>query len=187
MRISADFDVVQGAGHFGHKTSAPRHFGITKLVPKCPDTSGPDNTSDPGPKSPDTSVPNHLDTSAPSLSRITGGAVCRRNCPGSEVSRFFSRPGVEVALVPKCLVPRFWCRRVLRHFGTSAVVSCGSEVSWCRNVLWPKCPVTVVRQRCEERQRKHQTEHGNEYRDRPWPMTTVSAEHVNYEEIKKRF
>ena len=55
------------------------------------------------------------DTSAPhnccrSLSRITGGAVSHRNCPGSKCPGFSS----ITALVSKCLVPRFWCRSVLR-------------------------------------------------------------------------
>ena len=49
------------------------------------------------------------DTSAPTLSRITGGAVSCRNYPGSKVSRLF------VDLMPKCLVPRLWCRSVLRR------------------------------------------------------------------------
>jgi len=70
-------------GHMG-ATSATRHFGTTKLVPKC----------------------NHLETSAPTLSRITGGAVSRRNCPGSEVSRLFVDPVPKdlKTLVPMCLV-----------------------------------------------------------------------------------
>ena len=55
-------------------TSATRHFGNTRLVPKCSDTS------------------------TPSLSRITSRAEFRRNCPGSEVSRLFLDP------VTKCLV-----------------------------------------------------------------------------------
>ena len=55
------------------------------------------------------------DTSAPqnwcrSLSRITGGAVSHRNCPGSKCLDFSS----ITALVSKCLVPRFWCQSVLR-------------------------------------------------------------------------
>ena len=44
----------------------------------------------------------HQYTSAPTLSRITGGAVSCRNCPWSKVSRLF------VDLMPKCIVPRFW-------------------------------------------------------------------------------
>ena len=46
------------------------------------------------------------DTSAPTLSRITGGAVSRRNCPGSEVSRLFVDPVPKdlKTLVPMCLV-----------------------------------------------------------------------------------
>jgi len=50
-----------------------------------------------------------------------------------EVSRLFLD---HMALVSKCLVPRFWCRSVLRP-----VPKC-PRVSWCRSVLWPKCPVT---------------------------------------------
>ena len=65
------------------------------------------------------------DTSAPTLSRITGGAVSCRNCPGSKVSRLF------VDLMPKCLVPRFWRRSVLRRCWS---VLCGSEVSCGRSV-----------------------------------------------------
>jgi len=77
------------------------------------------------------------DTSAPqnwcwSLRRITGGAVSHQNCPGSKCPSFSS----ITALVSKCLVPRFWCRSVLRP-----VPKC-PRVSWCRSDLWPKCPVT---------------------------------------------
>ena len=79
----------------------------------------------------------HRDTSEPqnwcrSLRRITGGAVSHRNCLGSKCPGFSS----ITALVSKCLVPRFWCRSVLR-----SVPKCPT-VSWCRRVLWPKCPVT---------------------------------------------
>ena len=81
------------------------------------------------------------DTSAPqnrcrSLSRITGGAVSHRNCPGLKCPGFSS----ITALVSKCLVglPRFRCQSVLRP-----VPKC-PRVSWCRSVLWPKCPVTVT-------------------------------------------
>jgi len=40
-------------------------------------------------------------------------------------------------VVPKC--PTSWCRsvRTLRH------QFCGTEVSWCQSVLWPKCPAPV--------------------------------------------
>ena len=61
-------------------TSATRHFSTTKLVPKCPNHG------------PNTSAPNHLDTSVPSVSRITGGAVPRRNCPAAEGSLLFIDP-----------------------------------------------------------------------------------------------
>jgi len=79
----------------------------------------------------------HRDTSAPqywcrSLRRIIGGAVSHRNCPGSKCPGFSS----ITALLSKCLVPRFWCRSVLR-----SVPKC-PRVSWCRSVLWPKYPVT---------------------------------------------
>ena len=82
----------------------------------------------------------HRDTSAPqnwcrSLRRITGGAVCHRNCPGSKCPGFSS----ITALVSKCPVTRCWCRSVLRP-----VPKCPRE-SWCRSVLWPKCPVTIWR------------------------------------------
>ena len=81
----------------------------------------------------------HRDNSAPQnwcgrLSRITGGAVSHRNCPGSKCPGFSS----ITARVSKCLVPRFWCRSVLR-----SVPKC-PRVSWCRSVLWPKCPVTIL-------------------------------------------
>jgi len=58
--------------------------------------------------------------------------VSHRNCPRSK------RPGFSsiTALVSKCLVPRFWCRSVLRPVPKCLRVSC------CRSVLWPKCPVT---------------------------------------------
>jgi len=79
----------------------------------------------------DTSAPQNW---CPSLSRITGGAVSHRNCPGSKCPGFSS----ITALVSKCLVPRFWCRSVLRP-----VPKC-PRMSWCRSVLWPKCPVTAV-------------------------------------------
>jgi len=65
----------------------------------------------------------HQDTSAPTLSRITGGAVSCLNCPGPKVSWLF------VDMMPKCLVRRF------------LVLKCLMRV---RSVLWPKCPVTVV-------------------------------------------
>jgi len=45
-----------------------------------------------------------------SLRRITGGAVSHLNCPRSKCPGFSS----ITALVSKCLVPRFWCRSVLR-------------------------------------------------------------------------
>ena len=81
----------------------------------------------------------HRDTSAPqnwcrSLSRITGGAMSHRNCPGSKCPGFSS----ITALVSKCLVPRFWCQSVLRP-----VPKC-PRVSWCRSALWQKCPVTQL-------------------------------------------
>ena len=81
----------------------------------------------------------HRDNSAPqnwcwSLRRITGGGVSHRNCPGSKCPGFSS----ITALVSKCLVPRFWCRSVLRP-----VPKC-PRVSWGRSVLWPKCPVTAT-------------------------------------------
>jgi len=49
--------------------------------------------------------------------------------------------------VPKCLGAE-----LSGHFDTSAEVSSGhfdtgAEVSWYRNVLGPKCPVTVARTR----------------------------------------
>jgi len=74
------------------------------------------------------------DTSAPqnwcrSLGRITNGAVSHRNCPGSKCPGFSSS---ITALVSKCLVPRFWCRSVVR------------SVPKCPSVMWPKCLVTVV-------------------------------------------
>jgi len=92
---------------------------------------------------PDTSATRHFgiktlwDTSAPqnwcrSLRRMTGGAVSHGNCPGSKCPGFSS----ITALVSKCLVPRFWCRSVL-----GPVPKC-PRVSWCRSVLWLKCPVT---------------------------------------------
>jgi len=79
----------------------------------------------------------HRDTSAPqnwcrSLRGITGGAVSHWNCPGSKCPGFSS----IMALVTRCLIPRFWCRSVLR-----SVPKC-PRVSWCQSVLWPKCPVT---------------------------------------------
>ena len=55
--------------------------------------------------------------------------MSHRNCPGSKCPGFSS----TTALVSKCLVPRFWCRSVLRP-----VPKC-PRVSWCRSVLWPKC------------------------------------------------
>jgi len=80
-------------------------------------------------------ISDYAPASAPTLSRITGGAMFCRNCPGSKVSRLF------VDLMPKCLVPRFWQRSVLRWCWS---VSCGSRVSWCQSFLWPKCPVTTT-------------------------------------------
>ena len=69
-----------------------------------------------------------------SLRRITSGAVSHRNCPGLKCPGFSS----ITALVSKCLViPRYWCRSVLRP-----VPKC-PRVSWCRSVLWPKWPVTI--------------------------------------------
>jgi len=59
-----------------------------------------------------------------SLSRITGGPVSHRNCPGSKCPGFYS----ITALVSKCLVTRFWCRSVLRSVPTCP------RVSWCRSV-----------------------------------------------------
>ena len=80
------------------------------------------------------------DISAPILSQITGGAVSCRSCPGSKVSRLF------VDLMPKCLVPRFLVQMCLETVMKCLMrVSCGSEVSWCRSVLWPKCPVTNLK------------------------------------------
>jgi len=79
----------------------------------------------------------HPDTSAPqnwclSLSRITGGAVSLRKCPGSKCPTGFSS---ITALVSKCLiVPRFWCRSVLR-----LVPKC-PRVSLCRSVLYTTTP-----------------------------------------------
>jgi len=85
VRLSVRLPVcLAGTLWLGADTSAERHFGTTKLVPKCPDTS------------------------APSLSRITGGTVSRwnclasvpvsrPNCPGSEVSRLFLGPKYLVA------------------------------------------------------------------------------------------
>ena len=92
----------------------------------------------------------------------TGAEVSRSICPGAEVSRLFLKTlrhqcrSVSSKLcwcrsvpffrnlvpkclktpapVPKCLEPCFWCRSV----------SCESEVSCGRSVLWPKCPVTIV-------------------------------------------
>jgi len=78
------------------------------------------------------------DTSAPqnwcrSLRRITGGAVSRRNCPGSKCRSDF--PSIT-ALVSKCLVPRFWRRSVSECL--DAEVSCGRSVRYslelCRSV-----------------------------------------------------
>ena len=57
------------------------------------------------------------------------GIVLGSKCPG-----FFS----ITALVSKCLVPHFWCRSVL-----GPVLKC-PRVSWCRSVLWLKCPVTAT-------------------------------------------
>jgi len=92
---------------------------------------------------PDTSAPKigtevsgQLDTSAPNLSRIIGGAVSRRYCPGSGVSRLFLDP------VPKCIkTVRHWCRNVSCHvfcrsdFGTTAEVTSAPV---------PKCLVAEV-------------------------------------------
>ena len=79
-------------------TSAPRHFGTTKLVPNF--------------------KTNHRWS-------CLIGIVLGRSVPAFPQSRH------------SCLIPRFWCRSVLR-----SVPKC-PRVSWCRSVLWPKCPVTV--------------------------------------------
>jgi len=76
------------------------------------------------------------DTSAPqnwcrSLSRITGGAVSHRNCPGSKCPGFSS----ITALVSKCLV-RY------TTFLVSKCLEIGAEVS--QSVLMPKCLVAEV-------------------------------------------
>jgi len=132
---------------------ALRHFSATKLMLKCPDTS------DLGPKCPDISAPNHLDTSAPILSRITGGAVSRRNCPGSEASRLFLDQCRSVLAlmpkwhfgtpvpVPKCfmrlwsiLVPKFLVAEVSSNRWMSCLLpqrGRWSEVSWRRKLLVP--------------------------------------------------
>ena len=70
----------------------------------------------------------HQDTSAPTLSRITGGAVTCRNCAGSKVSRLFLD-----------LMPRSVSYHVLVQKCLETVLKCLMRV---RSVLWPKCPVT---------------------------------------------
>ena len=118
-------------------------MSITSPVPKCLVESFLE------PKCPDFSI-RHFGTIA---------QLCRPKCPGAEVSRLF------IDLVPKCVMTLrhhcrsvsskiAWCRSVpffrerrtaflvpLRHRCRS--VSCGSEVSCGRSVLWPKCPVTT--------------------------------------------
>ena len=87
-------------------------------------------------REPDTSATRHFDTTklVPKFKtnhRWSCVSSEIRNCPGSKCPGFSS----ITALVLKCLVPRFWCRSVLR-----SVPKC-PRVSWCRSVLWPKCPV----------------------------------------------
>ena len=87
---------------------------------------------------PQETLRHHLGTSAPSLSRITGGAVSRRNCPGTEVSRArivptFPRSNAQVKTL-RHRVSRFWCRSVLRH----------PEVSRDTLAPVPKCLVAEV-------------------------------------------
>jgi len=82
-----------------HTTISPAatEYWNHKKLRREPDTSATRHFS--------TKTLRHQDTSAPTLSRITGGAVSCRNCPGSKVSRLF------VDQMPKCLEPRFLAQK----------------------------------------------------------------------------
>jgi len=139
-----------GAGHFGHKTfrhqdtSAqgvatggiwvfipPKSAQVNFLWGKNDVRTAIQQFYTPQkPLYPPKRISGYAPASAPTLSRITGGAVFCRNHPGSKVSRLF------VDLMPKCLVPRFLAKKCLE-----TVLKCLMRV---RSVLVPKFLVAEV-------------------------------------------